>query len=161
MNDRVLLDVGGGLEPRSGGYINVDLYAEGPGIIKAPAWDLPYPTASVDAINCTHVLEHVEKRKVAPTLREFYRVLKPGGLLVLEVPDILWICDNMLQHPDDPFSIDLIMGNQDPPGGQFHQSAYTPESLHKHLLDAGFQSGYYMAYPYTHQQRCIHVEVFR
>jgi ubiquinone/menaquinone biosynthesis C-methylase UbiE len=45
---------------------------------------LPFQEAAFDAVLCTQVLEHMEwPREV---VKEFYRVLKPGGKLFLTVP---------------------------------------------------------------------------
>lgn len=153
----IRIDVGGGLEPLAG-FTNVDLYAEGPGIVKAPAWDLPYETGTVDEVNCSHVLEHVEKRKVLPVLCEFYRVLRPGGLLSIEVPDLAWCCQNFLQNQTDGWNLDAIFGNQDPPGGQFHLTGFTPATLTAKLQQAGFTGHHTMWQPFTHNQTCIHIE---
>jgi SAM-dependent methyltransferase len=46
---------------------------------------LPYPPDHFDGILCIGALEYMED-SVAQALREFRRVLKPGGLLFLEVP---------------------------------------------------------------------------
>jgi hypothetical protein len=45
---------------------------------------MPYADGSFDVILCSHVLEHVEDDRAA--LREFRRVLKPGGWAALMVP---------------------------------------------------------------------------
>jgi SAM-dependent methyltransferase len=46
---------------------------------------LPFPDASFDFISCNHVLEHVfETEKF---LREIRRVVRPGGLVVISVPN--------------------------------------------------------------------------
>lgn len=45
---------------------------------------LPFPSASLDAILCLEVLEHLPDDDDA--VREFARVLKPGGVLVVSVP---------------------------------------------------------------------------
>jgi SAM-dependent methyltransferase len=44
------------------------------------------PDASVDAILCNHVLEHVEDDKSA--FAELYRVLAPGGVAIITIPVI-------------------------------------------------------------------------
>jgi len=45
---------------------------------------IPEPDASFDAILCTEVLEHVSDPVAA--IREFHRLLRPGGKLILSVP---------------------------------------------------------------------------
>ncbi|MEI6500974.1 MAG: methyltransferase domain-containing protein, partial [Armatimonadota bacterium] len=46
--------------------------------------DIKFPDDSFDIIYCSHVLEHVARDDVA--LAELYRVLKPGGWAILQVP---------------------------------------------------------------------------
>lgn len=48
---------------------------------------LPYADQSFDLVTCTEVIEHLEHYRY--TLREIYRILKPGGVLVLTTPNIL------------------------------------------------------------------------
>lgn len=51
--------------------------------------ELKLPTGSLPAIGCFDVLEHIEKPEVL--VREFARVLEPGGLLVATVPALNWL----------------------------------------------------------------------
>lgn len=46
--------------------------------------NIPYNDEAFDVIICNHVLEHIEDDKLA--MRELYRVLKPGGMAILQVP---------------------------------------------------------------------------
>ena len=48
---------------------------------------LPYPSSSFDFITCIEGLEHLENPMSA--IREFFRILKPGGKLILSVPNYL------------------------------------------------------------------------
>ena len=52
--------------------------------VKADICDLPFPDASFDWILCNHVLEHIPNDTKA--MQELYRVLKPGGKALLQVP---------------------------------------------------------------------------
>lgn len=59
----------------------------------------PLPDACVDAVVILNVLEHIEKEEAA--LSHLYRVLKPGGILVLEVPagsELYDYYDEYLRH---------------------------------------------------------------
>ncbi len=48
---------------------------------------LPYTANSFDLVTATEVIEHLEHYR--ETLREFFRVLEPGGMCVLTTPNIL------------------------------------------------------------------------
>jgi SAM-dependent methyltransferase len=41
-----------------------------------------------DAVACNNALEHLYPHEVDKALREFHRVLKPGGHAVIQVPDL-------------------------------------------------------------------------
>jgi SAM-dependent methyltransferase len=47
---------------------------------------LPFPDASFDAVICSSVLYHEWVSDVAAAVREMRRVLRPGGLLLINVP---------------------------------------------------------------------------
>lgn len=50
---------------------------------------LPFPEGAFDTVFCSQVLEHVpEPEKV---LREFHRILNPGGQLLLSVPHLAYL----------------------------------------------------------------------
>lgn len=63
-------------------YTSADLF--GPADLKLDLTKLDLPDNSWDVILCSHVLEHIiEDRKA---MSEIYRVLKPGGWALLQVP---------------------------------------------------------------------------
>jgi SAM-dependent methyltransferase len=51
----------------------------------------PWPDASADAVYSSHTFEHLSRAEGERFLREVFRVLKPGGLLRLVVPDLAHI----------------------------------------------------------------------
>ena len=55
--------------------------------VKADICDLPFPANSFDVILCNHVLEHIPNDTKA--MHELYRVLKPGGWGVFQIPQDL------------------------------------------------------------------------
>lgn len=52
--------------------------------VKADICNLPFEDNSYDFILCNHVLEHIPDDETA--MKELYRVLKPGGKAILQIP---------------------------------------------------------------------------
>jgi hypothetical protein len=52
--------------------------------VKMDVQEIPYPDNSFNVIMCNHVLEHVNDDFKA--MKEFYRVMKPGGWGIFQVP---------------------------------------------------------------------------
>ena len=64
-------------------YVSADI-ASPDAMISMDITDIQCSDDSFDVILCSHVLEHVEDDQKA--LRELFRVLKPGGWAILQVP---------------------------------------------------------------------------
>ena len=55
--------------------------------VKADICDLPFEDNQYDVILCNHVLEHIPDDTKA--MQELYRILKPGGMAILQIPQDL------------------------------------------------------------------------
>lgn len=64
-------------------YLSADLFNKS-AMVEMDIMNIKYPSDTFDVIYCSHVLEHVADDRQA--MREFYRVLKPSGWAVLQVP---------------------------------------------------------------------------
>lgn len=66
-----------------------DTYGKGIGfqVCNIEADVLPYPDASFDAVVCCQVLEHFSHSHL-PAVQEMRRVLRPGGVLEIDVPNV-------------------------------------------------------------------------
>jgi len=65
-------------------FVGVDLEGRPHAPHKVDITEIPFESASFDAIICIHVLEHVEDDRKA--IAELYRVLRPGGWALISVP---------------------------------------------------------------------------
>ena len=63
-------------------------------------WDLrkgiPFANGTFDCVYHSHVLEHIDRGNALPFLQECFRVLKPGGILRVVVPDLELLTNNYL-----------------------------------------------------------------
>lgn len=95
------------------------------------AYPLPqYADGSVAEIRASHILEHFPFCEVPNVLKEWVRVLKPGGLIRIAVPDIAKI------KADDPKAAFYLMGGQTD-DNDYHRSAFTEASLRDGMARAG------------------------
>lgn len=82
---RVRINVGAGLTRFPGaGWINCDRHGDQD--VLCDAFPLPFETDFADEVWAIHLLEHIHRSQAGRALYEWFRVLKPGGKLVLEVP---------------------------------------------------------------------------
>ncbi len=74
--------------------------------------DIGIESMSFDLIICNHVLEHVVDDRKA--MRELFRVLKPGGLAILQVP-IAMLTEETVEAPSitDPAERERRFGQSD------------------------------------------------
>jgi SAM-dependent methyltransferase len=112
----------------------------------------PVPAQSVDAIWSSHNLEHLHRYEVPLALAEFVRVLKPGGLLLLTLPDLQSVAeliaadrleDEAYVSPSGPITpLDMVFGHTPSlAAGQMfmaHKSGFTARTLQNLLVAAGF-----------------------
>jgi predicted SAM-dependent methyltransferase len=94
---------------------------------------------SVEVIYTCHVLEHFKRSQTKSVLTEWFRILTPGGILRLSVPDFESICKVYSKTKD----INLVIGPLF--GGQtylynIHYNIFDFQSLSALLRDVGFKS---------------------
>jgi ubiquinone/menaquinone biosynthesis C-methylase UbiE len=132
------------------GYVNVDVVNERAGkspdvvcdIKKLDKFDSNY----ADEVMAIHVVEHFDRWDIVEILREWSRVLKPGGKMILECPNLESACKEFLKDPinhskpnqngqrtmwvfyGDPSWRDPLM---------MHKWGYTPRSLAQVMHEAG------------------------
>jgi predicted SAM-dependent methyltransferase len=104
---------------------------------------LPFiETGTIDLIYASHVLEHFGRREHLEVLREWHRVLKPGGVLRLSVPDFA-ACAALYYEQGlvDGLTglVGLVSGGQRDPF-DFHKMIFDRELLTKSLTESGFSA---------------------
>lgn len=134
------------------GYLNIDVVPERAGIQPDLSCDIRnlsvLPEDYAEEILAVHVVEHFWRWEIEAILAEWIRVLRPGGKLILECPNLLTACETLLKDPEraarpgpegqrsmwvfygDPGWKDPLMG---------HRWGYTPKSLMDLLTHLGLE----------------------
>jgi predicted SAM-dependent methyltransferase len=124
------------------GYFGVDIAASRAGILPDVICDLrklPFGAGTIDEILSVHVVEHFWRWEVHAILMEWARVLKPGGEMILECPNLLTACREFINGQTahnrtmwvfygDPAWKDSLM---------VHRWGYTPATLAGTMAEAG------------------------
>ena len=124
------------------GFIHIDL-ADFPHIDhRHHITTLPmFENDSVDLIYSSHTIEYFDRTEVMDVLKEWYRVLKPGGVIRLAVPDF----EALLKVYKEYGILDMILGplygRMEVKGASktiFHKTVYDFASLENVLKECGF-----------------------
>lgn len=136
-NKQIKLNLGCGDDVKEE-YINCDLYSE-KADMKFDAKKIPMEDNSVDEIFASHLIEHFDFKEGFEVLKEWNRVLKPGGKVVLETPDLLNTCKRFVEA-DEGFRVRLYGHFFAWPWmeGQCHKFLYTENQLRWTLQQCGF-----------------------
>ena len=100
-----------------------------------------FASGCASAVYLSHVLEHLPLADVAPALAELARLLEPGGLLYVSVPDLETLC-RLYLHPQADAAMRLLVMRM-MFGGQvdahdFHCVGFDEALLRRLLVAAGF-----------------------
>ncbi len=119
-------------------------------------------TNSADAIYASHVWEHLYFEEAIFALGECHRVLKPGGVLRLAVPNLRFYCENYLKNEQATAAADLnqhlLYRSKARPRSwvaRFYQ-ALTDFHSHKFMYDPAFLASLLVERSFTNvtQRRC-------
>jgi len=139
-SDLLIADIGCGNAPNpyalQGDVVRIDLDPDCKPDVLADARKIPDSDNHYDIVCAYHILEHLPGADSIPTIREWTRILKPGGKLEIKVPNLNFAMRKILDGHDDEYYHMMIYGmqvNED----QVHKTGFTPERLLKAAQKAG------------------------
>ena len=131
----VRLNLGVHLWPRAG-WINIDRYHHAPYVdLYCDVAALPFRDGIAHDIYAGHIIEHFPPEQAPALLREWWRVLAPGGRLGIVIPDVAkgraWRDRGLVT---DEWYQSIRNGQNGP--GMCHYAEYTSTSLHDTITAA-------------------------
>jgi predicted SAM-dependent methyltransferase len=125
------------------GYINIDLYADKVDLKYDLRETLPYEDNSIDEIYASHIIEHFTRQEWKKIKKDWYRVLKIGGIMEIRCPDLETCMRAFLENKEGKkwtWWILTIYGGQEDYGlGQEHKNGFTLDKLIKDLEEENFK----------------------
>ena len=94
---------------------------------------------SVDLVYACHLLEHFGRNQIYDVLREWHRVLKPGGILRIAVPDFEKLVEVYVNTRNIKLILGLLVGGQDYPENT-HYTIFDYAYLAEVLKSVGFKN---------------------
>lgn len=141
------LEIGCGPTPKQG-FINCDARDLPTVDIVCMAWDIPFPKGSISKIASRHMIEHVTRDQAIQTLQHWYELLKSGGELDVNTPDLNKTVEQLSMSGKSQYvnqdvtnkehALYSLYGWQTNPY-DFHKWLYDFESLYTILKTIGFQ----------------------
>jgi SAM-dependent methyltransferase len=102
------------------GFFHIDAVETGNVDLQADIRQLDFlESESVDEIYSAHAVEHISYTEIGDVLKEWHRVLKPGGKITIKMPDLDFLCRAYVEgvHSTEEVMIALFGGFSDHPGG--------------------------------------------
>ena len=121
-----------------------------------------YKTGSVSEIYCSHALEHLPHKYTLDTLKEWHRLLKPGGILYVAVPDFERTVELYLKTKAEgigltDWAVNFLWGDQGYKEA-FHYAGFDFLRLRKLLFAAGFSEASQVEFfPIGDPKDCSHL----
>lgn len=132
------LNLGCGKDVRED-FVNVDLFSNDASVVAMDIRKLNIAPNSADYILASDVLEHFSHRETDQILKEWARVLKPGGVLEIRCPSLkLQMQAYMRGDWNADIASYMIFGGQTNPG-DYHCVAFDEQSIRNHLTHAGLE----------------------
>ncbi len=107
------LEIGGGENPLYPNYAQVDIRKLPKIKYNNDARALPFPSNSISNIASSYMLSCFNKNEAEIALREWFRVLKPGGKLEIHVPDLEQTMKDFISTQDEELLLEIYGSQED------------------------------------------------
>lgn len=145
------LDLGGVGQGGEWTTVNLDMQLRpAPDVVldiraSAAELDICFQRETVDAMRCIHTLEHLPAAEILPTLKYWREFLKPGGELLIVVPDLGLLARDYVARriPMEVLAaVAYVPGSRVKSPLEEHRWGWDETSLFSLVREAGFREWY-------------------
>lgn len=120
-------------------YVNVDFYESLVADHLMSATNLEFEDNICEEVRAIQLIEHLTYFETIYALSEFYRILKPGGNLIIETPDLKKACERYITSKNEQKMEVLGWLYGIPHKGLQHKICFPPFLLTELLENSGFE----------------------
>ncbi|HUU29314.1 MAG TPA: methyltransferase domain-containing protein [archaeon] len=133
------IELASGTRPQEG-YLHCDVRLLESTDLLCRVETLPFATNSVEALLASHIIEHFSYRETDTVLKEWHRVLRPGGTILIITPNLAYIAYGYVEGwMDYTEARNRLFGGQDYPFN-YHYTSFDSPDMSKTLEEVGFQN---------------------
>lgn len=136
------------------GFINIDIQDDVGADLVCDLREITkhFSNNSVSLIIISQCLEHVNKEDAIKALNDFYNILKPNGVLIVEVPYIDDIDEKLSKNEISHSDVNVLLNGNTAMPYQRHLSTFEEKELTNILIGIGFKNPQVMESKYTSDQ---------
>lgn len=148
------------------GFVNVDLNDDpimGPPDVRTDIRKMDFPDHHADELHAIHLFEHLPRIEADSVLFEWRRVLKPGGKLVIEIPCLDKIAQNIVNGERNlrMTVLGLFGDPTDKKPDMMHKWCYSKNEMKTMLEGVGFRDVQILEPKFHMHQRDMRVEAVK
>lgn len=132
------LNIGCGTHKREG-YCNIDVNGEHKPDVCVKIESLDYPENSIDEVYASHVIEHLKIWDAKTFIAKTYKWLKPGGKLLLAIPNMKVLGEQLVKGEDEHIIFNWIYGGGTGDMPMDHKWGWTENTLRREVEQYGFR----------------------
>jgi len=119
--------------------VRVDLNPDTEPDVVADVRALPERLGEFDVIFASHILEHLARLEVLPTLRHWAGYLRPGGALHVLAPDIMWAAEEIVRTGQVSIPVMMHIYGSQQDELETHRVGFTVALLRAAMAQAGLE----------------------
>lgn len=131
-------ELGEHYQTSEGDVLHVDMREDAQPDFRCDVRKTPFATGEFDVVFSSHTLEHFDRKEIPEILDEWIRILKPEGEFRLNLPNMEWAAQHIMNKEIDNDVMNVLYGAQTY-STNYHRCGFTPQIIEQLLAERGFK----------------------